>query len=140
MTAAACDELEGKTATGKSIDPMLCSNQTFWEKTSCGSEIIHRCTGDRPGQCGLGDDDFNPCTDGSSEIKPAEDGDCGEENLVLDNHGFDNPGKEDKACVEKKWRCADAVKCAEEDLVCCLHCKRWKVVWGKDLLGEEVPL
>ena len=71
QAAATCDELVGTTATGESIDPMLCSNQTFWEKTSCGSEDTHRCTGDRPGQCGLGDDDVSPCTDGSRYI-PSE--------------------------------------------------------------------
>ena len=46
-----CDELAGKTATGKTIDPQMCSNQTFWEKKSCNSERYWRCTGDTPGQC-----------------------------------------------------------------------------------------
>ena len=30
-----CKELKGKSATGKTIDPMLCSNQSFWEGKPC---------------------------------------------------------------------------------------------------------
>ena len=46
-----CNELAGKTATGKMIDPQMCSNQTFWEGKGCNQTNWHRCEGDRPGQC-----------------------------------------------------------------------------------------
>ena len=30
-----CDELAGKTATGKTIDPQMCANRTCWETKRC---------------------------------------------------------------------------------------------------------
>ena len=42
-----CDELLGTTASGKTNDPQLCRNQSFWERKSC--EGHSRCTGETPG-------------------------------------------------------------------------------------------
>ena len=33
-----CTELAGTTATGKTIDPKMCGNQTFWERRSCNDD------------------------------------------------------------------------------------------------------
>ena len=41
-----CDELVGKTATGKTIDHQMCANQTFWETKGCTYEQdTHRRSG-----------------------------------------------------------------------------------------------
>ena len=90
MFSFKCDQLEGKSATGKTIDSNLCSNQSFWEGKPCDSRFLHeisngqnvtfkgfRSTGARPGQCwaaGL------PAADGSSNIRGPKDEDCGMEN------------------------------------------------------------
>ena len=84
--ALTCNELIGTTATGKTIDHQMCSNQSFWEHKGCGARKLdprlympltpRRCTGDAPGQCEEINDD-NACRDGSSEIKPAQGGSCG---------------------------------------------------------------
>ena len=39
-----CSELNGTTATGKTINPQLCSNQTFWEHTADNFTNYNRCT------------------------------------------------------------------------------------------------
>ena len=78
-----CTELAGTTATGKTTDPQMCRNQTFWEHRSCNNS--HRCTGDTPGQCfsSFGGN----CLDGSSEIKEAQDGHCdGKEVMCKKNY------------------------------------------------------
>ena len=64
-----CKELSGTTLTGHTNDPLLCRNQTFWERRSCSYDDMYRCTGDLPGQCTFKDE---KCFDGSSEIKEAE--------------------------------------------------------------------
>ena len=45
-----CSELNGTTATGKTINPQLCYNQTFWEHTAYNFTNYNRCTG-RHGIC-----------------------------------------------------------------------------------------
>ena len=62
-------ELKGTTATGKTI----CSSQLFLDHKTCNSWSF-TCIGDTPGQSG----DL-ACKDGSSEIKQAQNGDCGED-------------------------------------------------------------
>ena len=74
-----CSNLLHKTATGKTIDPLMCSNQSFWEGRGCRWESQYRCAGDRPGQCAQIGEESTNCVDGSSLIKPAQGGDCGEE-------------------------------------------------------------
>ena len=48
-----CDELADKTATEKTTDHQMCSNQTFWEGKGCNccyyGGYMYRCTGDTPG-------------------------------------------------------------------------------------------
>ena len=45
-----CDELAGKTATGKTIDLQMCSNETYWERVRKGCSVgvygILSCTGE----------------------------------------------------------------------------------------------
>ena len=114
-----CDELAGKTATGKTIDPQMCSNQTFWEgKKNC--DVEKKCNGS----------DFTPCQflylDCSSEIKTALDGDCGMD-LMCTARGlftvFLNTGPmgyRGKICVEKKFQCDNFLQClnAEDEMDC----------------------
>ena len=72
--AYSCNELVGRTATGKTTDPLLCRNQSFWENKRCSNDDEYnlRCTGDTPGQCDTG----NGCVDKSSRIKMAQGGGC----------------------------------------------------------------
>ena len=108
-----CDELAGKTATGKTIDPQMCSNQTFWEKKSCNSERYYRCTGDTPGQCkyDVEGNDNEKYIDGSSEIKPSsEGGSCGEKVMCTSRDGK-WAGR--KICVEEKFKCDNYVQCED---------------------------
>lgn len=104
-----CDELSGKTATGKTIDPQMCANQTFWEKHGCNSKWSFRCTGSRPGHCWQEDgwhwllDIGLMCIDGSSEVKPPskeEEGDCGEKLLCTARAGR---WAGEKVCLEKRY-------------------------------------
>ena len=69
-----CEELFNKTATAKTVDPVLCSNQSFWEDKPCkGWRRYRRCTGDRPGQCNTYQRESggyaygSKCVDGSHE-------------------------------------------------------------------------
>ena len=68
-----CNELKGKTATQRTTDPLLCQNQSFWEHRNCNRDYFYRCNGETPGQC---EQPWSKCKDGSSEIKPAQGGDC----------------------------------------------------------------
>ena len=117
----ACDELAGITATGKTIDPQICSNQTFWTKQMCGDPRYYRCTGKTSGECwgnGIGSE----CSDGSHEIKPAgtskeEEGDCGEQVKCT---ARDGKWAGEKICLEKRFKCDGYVQCedAEDEINC----------------------
>ena len=105
-----CTELAGKTATGKMIDPQMCSNQTFWEGKGCpnshNSVTSYRCTGDTPGQCDLG----RGCMDGSSEIKEEQGEGCGEKLMCTARDGK-FAGK--KVCLEEKYKCDNFLQCED---------------------------
>lgn len=107
-----CTELAGTTATGRSTDSTLCSNQTFWEHRSCNFDhkIYHRCTGDTPGQC-VWERRGDKCLDGSSEIKEAEDGHCDGEEVMCTARDGRFAGK--KICVEKKFQCDNHLQCQD---------------------------
>ena len=105
-----CDELADKTATGKAIDPQICSNQSFWQDRGCGSDSWSRCTGKTSGQCVFAE----KCLDGSSEIKPAakeEEGGCGEKKLMCTARDGRWAGR--KICLEKRFQCDNYVQCED---------------------------
>ena len=114
-----CTELANTTATGKTTDPMMCGNQTFWERKSCNEhyehyEFYHRCTGDTPGQCVDGDIYWynSKCLDGSSEIKEAKDGHCdGEEVMCTARYG--SKWMDQKVCVKDQYRCDRVDHCED---------------------------
>ena len=111
-----CDELKGKSATGKTNDPQVCRNQTFWEQRICNFENRYRCTGETPGQCAV-DWRGQNCLDGSSEIKPAEGGDCGGE-LMCTARGGRWFGL--KVCIKDQFTCDEVIHCrGEEDETNC---------------------
>lgn len=106
-----CDELTGKTATGKTIDPQMCSNQTFWQDKGCNLEgRVSRCTGKTSGQCVWNGEE---CSDGSSEIKAAkeEEGGCGEKKMRCTARAGRWAGLE--VCLEKKFQCDNYVQCED---------------------------
>ena len=106
-----CHELKGKTSTGKTIDPLLCSNQSYWDTQRCFSNDYYvRCIGDIPGQCTMKDSEY--CIDGSSDIKLAEDDDCGD---VLMCTARDGKWAGRKICLEEKYRCDNYVQCTEAE-------------------------
>ena len=71
-TTHKCGELADTTLTGHTNDPLLCRNQTFWERRSCTyDDDMYRCTGDLPGLCAYKRGGVK-CLDGSSEIKEAK--------------------------------------------------------------------
>ena len=108
-TPRTCSELEGTTNTGKTIDPQLCSNQSFWEHKTCNSTVSRRCTGDTPGQCGYVPKD---CKDGSGEIKPSEDGDCkAKDDLMCKARDGKWAGR--NICLKKKFLCDKYVQCED---------------------------
>ena len=117
-TVYTCDELKGKTATGKTTDPQLCGNQTFWERRSCS--IGSRCTGETPGQCHFG---VHGCLDGSSENRLAKNQtgisafenqylaiDCGDD---LTCTARDGEWAKKKICVGKKFLCDNYLQCED---------------------------
>ena len=122
-----CSELKGTTATGKTIDPQLCSNQSFWEHKTCDNPNFRRCTGATPGQCEyLPKQDF-ACKDGSSKIEPAEDGewkrkdgrwkwkvsgveDCGEDLMCK---ARDGKWAGENICLKKKFLCDNYIQCED---------------------------
>ena len=122
-----CNELIGTTATGKTIDTQLCSNQSFWEHKTCDDRYWRRCTGARPGQCGsITKIDYTEtymCKDGSSEIDPA-DGDCGEDlkcRAIRRNLNV---------CIKDEYKCDGIVNCyREEDEENCNRTTRRKCEW-----------
>ena len=118
-----CTELAGTTATGKTTDPQMCKNQTFWEKRSCNGD--HRCTGDTPGQCLMpGFYGFPKCLDGSSDIKEAEDGHCDGEEVKCWARGPKNisEGRE-KVCIKDQYKCDGVLHCYKgEDET---NCNQW---------------
>ena len=123
-----CNELKGTTATGKTIDPQLCSNQSFWDQRSCGSDTsdtnFKRCTGDAPGRCGsvLFEND---CMDGSDAIELAQGGNCGDD-LRCRARGpirFDySIWKNKSVCIEDQYKCDGVIHCrgGEDEVNCTL--------------------
>ena len=105
-----CEELAGKTTTGETFGPVMCRNQTFWEPLSCGREDFYRCTGDKPGQCVRKDD---KCLDGSSEIKPAQGGDCGKDLKCKGRRHSWWEGLD--VCIEEQYRCYGIDQCNEKE-------------------------
>ena len=99
-----CDELLGTTATGKTNDPQLCRNQSFWEQKSCGRHS--RCTGETSGQCVITDRDV--CFDGSSEIKLAQGGDCGED---LKCRALGGKYAGETICLKDRYKCDQVANC-----------------------------
>lgn len=103
-----CTELEGKTATGKTFDPILCANQSFWEGRGC-DEGDWRCTGDNPGQCWS--EGHNKCTDGSSEIKLADEKEGCQDDLMC--RARDGRWAGMKICLTKKFLCDNHIQCQD---------------------------
>ena len=114
-----CNELKGTTATGKTIDPQLCSNQSFWEHKKCTYYGWYRCTGDTPGQCGhIKIKDF-ACKDGSSEIEPPQGGDCGDDLMCRAIKGF---WESLNVCIKDQYKCDGVAHChGEEDEANCIQ-------------------
>ena len=106
-----CNELKGTTATGKTIDPQLCSNQSFWDQKTCNWDTSHRCTGGTPGQCGDGMY-TKSCKDGSSDIKPAKDGDCGGDLMCT---AWGGKWKNLTVCIKDQYKCDGVVHCEKEE-------------------------
>ena len=97
-----CIELAGTTATGKTTDPKLCGNQTFWEQKSCNHDKYHRCTGVTPGQC-VRPQWGDKCLDGSSEIREPKDGYCDGEELMCTAYG--GKWRKQKVCIKDQYKC-----------------------------------
>ena len=96
-----CNELEGKTATGKTIDPVMCSNQSFWEHQGCNkNRHFYRCTAETPGQCNI---QHRGCVDASHTIKPPQGGDCGGD-IRCKGREFSR-WKNLEVCIEKQYMC-----------------------------------
>ena len=104
-----CNELQGTTATGKTIDPQLCSNQSFWDQRKCNYDY-HRCTGATPGQCGSTPNTIHACKDGSSDIKPTQDGDCGKDLMC---RARDGKWAGENICLKKKFLCDNYIQCED---------------------------
>ena len=104
-----CENLIGKTRTAKTIDHIMCSNQTFWEGISCGKGNFRRCTGITPGQCWHEEE----CTDGSNSILPAQGGNCGKmlRCTAHDQIGLDNR----TVCIEDKYKCDGILHCKDKE-------------------------
>ena len=106
-----CDELADKTATGKTIDPQMCSNQSFWHEKGCSYGGHSRCTGKTSGECVVNGQE---CSDGSSVIKPAakeEEGGCGEKKLMCTARDGRWAGL--TICLEKRFQCDNYVQCED---------------------------
>ena len=103
-----CTELEGKTATGKTFDPILCANQSFWEGRGC-DEGDWRYTGDNPGQCWS--EGHNKCTDGSSEIKLADEEQGCQDDLMCTARDGRWAGM--KICLMEKFLCDNHIQCQD---------------------------
>ena len=107
-----CTELEGKTPTGKTFDPILCANQSFWEGRVCDEDNEDeewRCTGENPGQCWrLGS---NKCTDGSSEIKLADEEEGCQDDLKCTARDGRWAGM--KICLTEKFLCDNHIQCQD---------------------------
>ena len=106
-----------RTATGKTIDFQLCSNQSFWEQKSCSLDNYRRCTGATPGQCGRTTLKEYSCKDGSSEIESAQGGDCGDD-LMCRARG--RIWKNLNVCIKDQSKCDQVVHCEgkEEEANC----------------------
>ena len=120
-----CKELQGTTATGKTIDHQLCSNQSFWERKTCYLDDYRRCTGAKPGQCG---DIYENtwCTDGSSEIEPS--GDCGDDLMCRAREGV---WMKRKVCIKDQYKCDRVLHCEgkKDEANCNEAAKEWSSKW-----------
>ena len=97
-----CKELEGRSPTGKTVDFLLCSNQTYWEKKGCNNKG-YRCIGETPGQCS-----YDGCIDGSSQIMSTQSKNCGG-NLTCIARDGRWAGTE--ICLDKKFLCDNHLQC-----------------------------
>ena len=132
-----CSELEGTTATGKTIDPQLCSNQSFWEHKTCNYNHLRRCTGDTPGQCGELKYKDHACKDGSSRIEIPQNGTCGDDLMCRATIGW---WWKKKVCIKDQYKCDGVVHCdGEEDEANCNQTAT-KKCWWEDCSKAYQPL